>query len=412
MADTAEVAVIGAGLIGATTALRLAVEGREVVLIDPEAPGSGASHGNAGTVADYAVRPVGTPSVLRHLPSLLLDHDSPLAIRKAAILSLAPWLARFLVQSLPGPAERNALALAAIVAGASERWQELAVEADAQDLMRARGCLYAYGSQAEFRSAQSDLAGRKAMGVDLELVDPAVLAALEPGYPTVEGGAAFFPKSLSVLDPGEMTRRIALAAVDRHCASLSAKVGRLDRVEGGVKLTGARLSLTAKKVIIAAGAHSLPLAQMAGDRIPLDTERGYHLEFDGQENRLSRPVCPTDRAFYFSPMKGRLRAAGTVELGGLTAPPSTHRLAALERGVRSVFPDLPPPSRTWMGFRPSIPDSLPVIGPSRGGLEVIHAFGHGHIGLTLAPVTAEIVADLVAGRTPRVELSPFRANRF
>ncbi len=165
--------------------------------------------------------------------------------------------------------------------------------------------------------------------------------------------------------------------------------------------------------MIAAGAHSRPLAAMAGDRVPLDTERGYHVEWDMAAPRLSRPSCPTARGFYLCPMEGRLRVAGTVELGGLTAPPSPHRIARLVEGARAIFPDLPEtPDRTWMGFRPSLPDSLPVIGPSRGGAEVIHAFGHGHLGVTLAPVTAGIVADLIAGRTPERDLAAVLPTRF
>jgi D-amino-acid dehydrogenase len=165
-------------------------------------------------------------------------------------------------------------------------------------------------------------------------------------------------------------------------------------------------------VVIAAGAHGRALARAAGDRIPLETERGYHLEWDMAAPRLTRPTCPSARGFYLCPMAGRLRAAGTVELGGTAAPPSPHRLARLEEGVRAIFPDLPAPHRSWMGFRPSIPDSLPVIGPSRAGGEVIHAYGHGHIGLTLAPVTAELVADCIAGRAPARDLAPYAATRF
>jgi D-amino-acid dehydrogenase len=151
---------------------------------------------------------------------------------------------------------------------------------------------------------------------------------------------------------------------------------------------------------------------MAGDRVPLDTERGYHVEWDMPAPRLSRPTCVTERGFYLCPMTGRLRAAGTVELGGLDAPPSPHRIMRLVEGARGVFPDLGEPDRDWMGFRPSMPDSLPVIGPSRGGTDVIHAFGHGHLGVTLAPVTAAMVADLIEGRAPEVDLAPFRPGRF
>lgn len=151
---------------------------------------------------------------------------------------------------------------------------------------------------------------------------------------------------------------------------------------------------------------------MAGDRVPLDTERGYHVEWEMDEPRLSRPTCITSRGFYLCPMAGRLRVAGTVELGGLHAPPSDHRIARLVEGAQSVFPDLGPPDREWMGFRPSMPDSLPVIGPSRHGTDVIHAFGHGHLGVTLAPVTASIVADIIQDRAPELDISPYRASRF
>ncbi len=197
---------------------------------------------------------------------------------------------------------------------------------------------------------------------------------------------------------------------------LKARATRLTRgpdgvlIEGGGKDGG--LHLHARRVVIAAGAQSRVLAGQVGDRIPLDTERGYHVEWDMAEPLLSRPACPTARGFYFCPMAGRLRVAGTVELGGLTLPPSPHRIAKLVEGARAFFPQLGTPDREWMGARPSIPDSLPVIGPSAGGPEVIHAFGHGHIGVTLAPMTARIVADLIAGRRPGLDLHPYRIGRF
>jgi D-amino-acid dehydrogenase len=144
----------------------------------------------------------------------------------------------------------------------------------------------------------------------------------------------------------------------------------------------------------------------------LDTERGYHVEWDMNTPRLTRPTCPTSRGFYLCPMTGRLRVAGTVELGGLTAPPSPHRIDKLIEGARAFFPDLGAPDRTWMGFRPSMPDSRPVIGPSRLGDDVIHAYGHGHIGLTLAPITAQLVADVVARVAPSRDLTPYRVDRF
>jgi D-amino-acid dehydrogenase len=181
--------------------------------------------------------------------------------------------------------------------------------------------------------------------------------------------------------------------------------------------TGAVLTLDdggtvrARHVVLAAGAWSRPLANAAGARVPLDTERGYHIEFDMETPPVSRPVTPLSRGMYLSPMTGRLRVAGTVELGGLAAPPSPHRLDILERGARSLFPDLPQRSRDWMGFRPSLPDSVPVIGRVADG-PVICAFGHGHLGLTLAPITARIVAAGVTGRPAGLDVAPYRPGRF
>lgn len=408
---TTDIAILGAGVVGLAIAEALVAEGREVVLVDPDTPGMGASYGNAGTIADYAVMPVGSPDVLRNLPSLLLDPNSPLAIRRAALPSLMPWLLRFAVQSLPGATRRNAAAIAALVADACPSWEALAKRIGGAAILQRRGCLYLYETQAAYRAAETDMAFRRTQGISVDLIGPDALAAMEPGLPAVEGGAAFFPKAVFLSDPGQMVAALA-EAVFAKAAFVQAAAQRLTRQFDGVIVEGPGLRLHARRVIIAAGAHSRGLAAQAGDRVPLDTERGYHVEWDMTAARLTRPACPTSRGFYLCPMTGRLRVAGTVELGGLTAPPSPHRVAKLVEGARAIFPDLGAPSREWMGFRPSMPDSVPVIGPSAGGGDLIHAYGHGHIGLTLAPITARLVAALVAGRAPEMDLTPYLPTRF
>lgn len=407
----ADVAVIGAGVVGLAVAQRLAAEGHGVVLVDPAEPGSGASFGNAGTIADYAVQPVGTPAVLRALPSLLFDRDSPLSVRRAALGTLAPWLLRFAVESLPARARANAAALAGLLADAAPLWRELATTIGGTDLIRDRGAMYLYATPGDLRAAEADMVQRRALGVRVELLRGEEVRQMEPALPP-QAGAALFPGALFLTDPGAMVARLAGAVRGAGVQVLAASAERLERRGAGVRVTGPGLDLTAGRVVIAAGAHSKALARQAGDRLPLDTERGYHAEWDMATPRLSRPCCPTARGFYLCPMEGRLRVAGTVELGGLTAPPSPHRVARLVEGARALFPDLGEPDRVWMGFRPSMPDSLPVIGASRDGAQVIHAFGHGHIGLTLAPATAGIVADLVAGRELPAAAAPFTPLRF
>lgn len=187
---TTDIAILGAGVVGLAIAEALVAEGREVVLVDPDTPGMGASYGNAGTIADYAVMPVGSPDVLRNLPSLLLDPNSPLAIRRAALPSLMPWLLRFAVQSLPGATRRNAAAIAALVADACPSWEALAERIGAAAILQRRGCLYLYETQAAYRAAETDMAFRRTQGISVDLIGPDALAAMEPGLPAVEGGAA------------------------------------------------------------------------------------------------------------------------------------------------------------------------------------------------------------------------------
>lgn len=405
-----EVAVIGAGVVGLACALELVQAGREVVLIDPAEPGAGASFGNAGTVADYAVMPVGSPAVLRDLPRLLLDRNSPLAIRHAAILSLAPWLLRFLRQSLPAAAARNAAAIAALTCDAGVLWRDLAEAIGAAEILQSRGAVYFYENTRALQAAKAEMAQRRVLGVTVEMVSGAELAGLEPGLPPAAGGA-FFPRAIFMSDPGAMVAHLARAVAAAGAGQTRAAVTGMELRASDIHLTGAGFALSARRVVIAAGAHSRPLARMAGDRVPLDTERGYHLEWDMDAPRLQRPCCPTSRGFYLCPMSGRLRVAGTVELGGLSAPPSRHRLARLEAGARAIFPDLGTPDRTWMGFRPSMPDSVPVIGPGRDG-RVFHAYGHGHIGLTLAPATARMIAAMVAGKDPGARAGACSPRRF
>lgn len=412
MAQQTEIAVIGGGVVGLSCALRLAEQGHEVTLIAPKDDESGASYGNAGVIADYAVMPVGTPDVLRNLPSLLFNRDSPLAIRPAAALSLAPWLARFARECLPRRAEANARAIAALLALSAAGWRSMAAQIGGTPWLKPLGSLYLFETEAERRAA--DFSTYRAHGVEVEPISRDELGQLQPGLPAHVGvGAAFFPRTVTLDDPAAVLRALHASIDAAGVHRIEGQVTALTREGGGrVHLSGNGPTLSARKVVLAAGAWSKPLAAMAGDRVPLDTERGYHLEYDCVTPRLIRQMTPVSRGFYFSPMAGRLRVAGTVELGGLKAPPSLHRWAVMERGARAILPDLPEPDRRWMGFRPSLPDSRPVIGPSRAGADVIHAYGHGHLGLTLAPVTAQIVADLVAGRTPELDIAPYRPNRF
>lgn len=406
-----EMAIIGAGIVGLSCALRLAEAGHEVTMIDPAAPGSGASYGNASAIAPHAIGPVGSPAVLKDLPNLLFNRKSPLSIRLPYLPVLAPWLLRLTAQCLPQAYEHNLRAMAELQTQSKAAWFDLADRASLSDLFIHRGVLYAYPSEAAFNAAQKEIALRRSYGIEQNVLSPAEVKALEPNLPPC-AGAVHHEGSIHLRDPGLATQRLATAATERGARLLTARVEGLVREKDGIRLQAQDTVIHARRVIIAAGAHSATLARQAGDRVPLVAHRGYHVEFDMEELPISRPVHRTHLGYYMTPLEGRLRAAGTVELASNDAPPSPHRFDQIERGTRETFPGLPPVARRWMGLRPALPDSLPVIGPSSGGADVIYAFGHGHVGMTLGPVTAQLVMALIRGNEAPEVLRHFRPNRF
>jgi D-amino-acid dehydrogenase len=229
----------------------------------------------------------------------------------------------------------------------------------------------------------------------------------------IEGGASFFPDGAYLNDPGKIMKLLLQSVVKKGCTVINKAADKIERSSEGVKVyLNDNSQIIAKHVVISAGAYSKKFAKQAGDYVPLETERGYHIEYDMSEPLLNRPSCSVENGFYMSPMTGRLRVAGTVEFGGLDQTISKHRVDHLKRGVSEFFPDLGDPNRSWLGFRPSIPDSRPVISQSSKGNDIIYAFGHGHIGLTLAPITAEIIESIITKTKPPVEISQYSVKRF
>lgn len=412
------VLVIGAGLVGLASALWLQNAGHRVTIIDRGPPVGDApyeqacSYGNACTVAPHSVVPVATPGIAWRVPGMLLNPLGPLAIIWRYLPYLAPWLRAFLASSGTAEVERIASVLSGLLANADNAWRPLVEEAGARPLERRNGCLYLYKSEAQFQAVDSAMRFRERHGVALERLDSSVIRDLEPNLAPLYHRGVLFGDAYTFSSPRLLAFALAKAIIKRGGTFVSGEATGLEATEAGLRVWVAGIEMHANHTVIAGGAWSRALAGQIGDDILLDTERGYHVLFPSAGALLTRPVCYPEHGFYMTPMADGLRAAGTVELGGLSAPPNQGRTAAIRKGVQTLLPGAGEGTREWLGFRPSMPDSLPVIGNSPTSPNVTYAFGHGHLGLTLAGITGRLVVDLVSKRKPAIDLSPLRSDRF
>lgn len=407
----AEVVIVGAGIVGLATAWYLQQRGHGVVLVDPEEPGSGASSGNAGTFAPYGVLPLAQPGIWRTLPGLLMSPESPFSLNWRHLPRLSPWLVRFLRASNRTKAERGAEVLSLLLGEALGDWSVILDDLDAGSLISGNGALYFFRDARNWRNARGEVDARARFGIRQETLDGYDIGQLEPALKGRAAGAVFFPDAWHVSDPFHLAQRLAQRIKVAGGEFLKTRVVDLEKAGNHILVYTPEGPVAADHVVVAAGAWSRPLAKSLGDDVPLDTERGYHVEFPGAADILTRPCCPVEHAFYMTPMDGRLRVAGTVELGRLGDAPNPARLAFIRRHVENLMGDLGEPGHTWLGHRPSMPDSVPVIGPSPNTDRVTYAFGHGHLGLTLAARTGRLVTMGLHGERPDW-LAGCNAGRF
>lgn len=410
MADH-DLAVIGAGMVGVGAALWARMRGLSVVLIDPEGPGTGTSYGNAGTIATYGCLPVNDPAVLRGLPGLLFGGDSPLSVDWGHALRNPLWMLRFLANCRARRSDDIAAALAALLGQADAGLNPLIEEAEAGDLIVSRGQLTVWSTPAGAAGAEESLARRRALGVEAVDLSPEQAREMEPGLILPIRRAAHFPAARHVRDPQALVRRLHDRFVALGGQSWTARALRIHETPEGVDVETDAGTCSAGRVVIASGAFSRRIAGGGAERLPLGTERGYHLMFAGEAGRVTRPVGWSEGGFYATPMASGLRLAGTVEIAAPESPVNRGRLAYILRRGREMLGDLPEPASDWLGFRPTMPDSLPVIGLAPGKARIIHAFGHQHLGLTLGGITGRIVADLAEGRAPNADIAAYAPGR-
>lgn len=416
--EQTSVAVIGAGIVGINSALALAKEGFKVTVIDRVEPGEGCSFGNAGILAEWSFVPIFGPEVLRSVPGYLMDREGPLTIRWTRLPRILPWLMKMLPFASSAHLRRASDAMHHLTIGCAEAYAKLAAEAGAPELVRQDPVLQVYDRESDFRKAEADLAFRAGYGIRYDALDRAALTDLEPALGEDFKWAHALKGGGTTTNPGRLVKVLAEAFRKRGGDIRKAEVRNLRRRNANGTSTGFTIetgsgAIEADRLVIAAGAFSHKLARMLGERIPLGTERGYHAVIAEPEVKLSHAVGWKARAFYASPMEMGLRLAGTVELAGLEAAPDYRRVQVIAERAKKLLPGLNGEiTSQWMGFRPTLPDSMPVIGPSPRQPGLYYAFGHQHIGLTCAPATGRIIAGLMRGEAPNTDIAPFRADRF
>jgi D-amino-acid dehydrogenase len=406
--------VIGAGVVGLCCASHLQQRGHRVTLIDPRPPGEYCSFGNAGCFSRASCVPLGLPGMWKKVPAWMLDPTGPLHIPLRYSLRLAPWLWQFQRASSRARVNRISDALHALLTVTLDKWRPLAARAGVPELIVQNGYAFAYESAAAFEGDALGREIRRAHGVAIEVLKGPDVVAFEPALSPAVTHLVVLPEQGHCPNPLRLSRALAARLREDGARFVTGAVNGFETVDGRVRRvqTGGG-PIDADVVVIAAGAHSRPLCAQLGSDVPLETEGGYHAMLASGGIAPHMPVASGEGKYFVTPMEEGLRIAGTVELAGLDAPPDYRRADALVDKAKRLLPALSASNvERWMGHRPSLPDSLPVIGRSRQGANAFLAFGHGHVGLTAAAPTGEIVADLVAGRTPFMDVSPFSAARF
>lgn len=409
------VTVIGAGIIGLCCAINLQREGYRVSVIDRDPAGDRASHGNAGAVAVAEILPLPEPGIACKVPGYLFDPLGPLAIRLRYLPWLWPYLRHFLAAAQPERFRAGAAAMAALLSTALDDHAQMLDATGLGHLLQRKGGLFVYRSEASRDTAAEGWAIRRELGLDAEPLDRSAITALEPamgpeaacGYRTDDWAHYRDPKALcdGLLDH---LRRAGVEIIADEALDYQFAVGRPSAV-----ITARGRRHACDYVVVAAGAWSHKLSALLGDFFPLETERGYNTTLPDPGITINTMTTFADDHFVMTPMDIGLRIGGAVEFAGLKAAPNYRRSRALLSLAGRYLPDLQTGGgKEWMGHRPSTPDSLPVIGPSARFPNIVYAFGHGHLGLTGSATTARIVARLVAGREPGLDLTPFRVSRF
>ncbi|NRP20674.1 D-amino acid dehydrogenase 1 [Ensifer adhaerens] len=406
--------VVGAGIIGTAIAYELQTRGRQVVLLDRDEVGRGASYGNMASIAVTEFMPASRPSIWRQIPGWMLDPEGPVRVRPGYMPKLLPWFARFVAASRPGKLRRLEAEGAALCRRVYDDLLPLLCETGLEDELTEQGCLSLYSDEAEFRADREHIEILERFGFPYRRLTGAQARELEPELSDTIGIAVLFPQNRSLRDPFRLVNRLAQRFRERGGEIRRAAVAGFDRSD---RITAVRLAggdrIAADEVVISAGAYSGLLSKMLGEPMPLETERGYHTQIMAPGISMRHSIIWPARAFMVTPTAGGIRVGGTVEMAGLDAPPDYRRSKTTVRRAQTALPRLRCEDFSeWMGHRPAFPDTVPVMSASAKVSGVFYATGHGHLGVTYAATTARLMGDLMTGVTPPVDMRPYRVDRF
>ena len=407
------VGVIGAGIQGICLSLFLVKKGFKVTLIDRDEPGkNSASYGNAGHFSPYASVPMNRPDVVLDVPAMLLSKTGPLALKWNYVPKMIPWFIKFIKNCSKKNMMHTAKYMHQILDLALPAYDELFQDIDISGLVESRGIIY-FWTDKDLKSRELEINIRKKLGAEQQLLTPDEIYDLEPNIKKIYHGGVYYPSARHARNPRKILLKLYDLFLKRGGHFEQQNVETINFLFDNNPIIKTNLnSYTFDKVVIACGAFSKKLTDQVGEKIPLDTERGYHVHFKGHDHLLSRPVIFLNKGFGITPMEQGLRVVGTVEFGGLDNALSKGRILNLVNNAKYLLPELSDHCDEWLGFRPSLPDFLPVMGPSKKYKNLFYSFGHHHLGWTLGAISGKIVAGMIAEENINLDLSPYSSLRF
>ena len=405
------VGIIGAGIQGICNALFLQKKGFEVVIFDKEEPGSLASYGNAGHFSPYASVPLNRPDILTDVPAMLLSSTGPLALKWNYVPKMIPWFLKFIRNCTQKKMMHTAKYMHQILDLSLPAYEELFDEIDTENLVVSNGIMYIWNNK-NLSSRELEINIRDELGVKQQLLNPKEIHDLEPNIKPIYDGGVFYSYAKHTNNPRRLLLKLFDLFSQKGGKFFKYQIKDINFDEEKPVLRTESQRFVFDKIVIACGALSKKFTNDLFEKVPLDTERGYHIHFKDCEHLISRPVVFSNRGFGMTPMEQGLRVVGTVEFGGLKNGPSKSRIKNLVENAKFMLDGLPDHEDEWLGFRPTLPDFLPVIGPSKNYKNVFYSFGHHHLGWTLGAISGKIISKMISEEKTNLELDPYSSLRF